>query len=82
MKFTDLSKATSGVPPADTILYNGKILTVDNEFRIVDSVAIRGGKFIKVGSKTEIDQFSANNTISKDLEGKTILDRLFYLFYQ
>ncbi len=43
------------VPPevlayADMVLYNGQILTVDDDFTIVETVAIRDGKFLAIGT--------------------------------
>lgn len=34
---------------ADTVLINGKIITVDEKNSVAEAVAIRDGKFISVG---------------------------------
>ena len=34
--------------PADIVLRNAKVLTVDDRFRIATALAIRGGRFIAV----------------------------------
>ena len=41
-----------GVLHPDTILLNGKMVTVDEDFSIAEAVAIKDGKFIAVGSNT------------------------------
>jgi predicted amidohydrolase YtcJ len=52
----------------ELILYNGKILTVDKDFRIVDAVAIRDGKFVATGKKDEVMRFAGEKTKLLDLE--------------
>ena len=34
----------------DTVLTNGKIITVDDRFSIAQAIAIRGDRFVAVGS--------------------------------
>ena len=36
--------------PADVILTNGKIITVDNRFSIAQAVAVRGDRIVAVGT--------------------------------
>lgn len=56
---------------ADTILYNGKIYTVDNGFSIVEAIAIRDGKVVSIGSTADLlDEYIAKEKI--DLEGKAV----------
>ena len=40
-------------PPSD-IFYNGKIVTVDPHFRIVEAMAIRDGRIVAVGTNDDI----------------------------
>src|SRR6266699_4917875 len=40
--------------PADTILVNGKIVTVDDRFTIAQGVAIRGQRIVAVGTTAKI----------------------------
>lgn len=58
-------------PPADLILHNGHILTVDSLFRVVQAVAIRDGKFVAVGRNEEVMALKGPLTQVIDLEGKT-----------
>jgi predicted amidohydrolase YtcJ len=39
---------------ADTIVTNGKILTVDSSFRTVEALAISNGRIVAAGTKAEI----------------------------
>ena len=41
------------VPPADLVLVNARILTVDPGFSEARAVAIRGGRFVAVGSDAQ-----------------------------
>ena len=39
-----------GQQAPDTILTHGKVITVDDQFRIEEAIAIRGDRFVAVGS--------------------------------
>ncbi len=58
---------------ADTILVNGKILTVDSQFSTREAVAIRDGKITAVGSSAEIRKQAGSNTRVIDLHGRTVI---------
>ena len=60
----------------DTILTNGKIITVDDQFRIAEAVAIRGGRFVAVGTDAEIVQLAEASTQRIDLEGRSVIPGL------
>ena len=57
----------------DTILINGRIVTVDADFSIAEAVAIREDKFVAVGSNQQIQALAGTGTQVFDLEGKTVL---------
>jgi len=57
---------------ADTILYNGNIITVDSDFTIAEAVAIAGGKILRVGDNDDIRKLASGTTKQIDLEGKTV----------
>ena len=40
--------------PADLILTNGKIITVNDTFQIAQAVAVRGSRIVAVGSNADI----------------------------
>ncbi len=58
------------------ILINGKIITVDPEFRIVEAVAIKDEKILAVGTTKEIERLKEPKSNVIDLEGKTVLPGL------
>ncbi|MCO4821197.1 MAG: amidohydrolase [Flavobacteriaceae bacterium] len=55
---------------ADTVYINGKIYTVNEDSPWVEAVAIREGKFIKVGSNAEAESFVGEKTEVIDLAGQ------------
>jgi predicted amidohydrolase YtcJ len=57
---------------ADTILYNGKILTVDPNFSTAQAVAVRGTRILGVGTDAEVLKLAGSNTLKIDLKGKTV----------
>ncbi len=63
-------------PPADLVLTNGKIVTVDKDFRIAQAVAIQGGKFVAVGTNDEVRRRAGPSTTLVDLKGRTVLPGL------
>ena len=39
---------------ADLILHNGKVLTVDATFRVVEAIAVKGGRITAIGGSAEV----------------------------
>ena len=58
--------------PADTVLLNGKIITVDENDRIAQAVAIAGGKIVAVGTNDEIRKHVGPSTEQIDLRGRAV----------
>ena len=58
---------------ADTILYNGKIVTVDEDFAIAEAVAIADGRILQVGKNREVRDLAGPATTVVDLGGKTVV---------
>ncbi|HEV2522066.1 MAG TPA: amidohydrolase [Candidatus Acidoferrales bacterium] len=61
---------------ADTILVNGKILTVDRQFSTREAIAIRDGKIIVVGSTPDVRKQAGPQTRVVDLAGRTVIPGL------
>ncbi len=61
---------------ADTILVNGKVVTVDDFFRIVQAVAIRNGRVVGVGTTDEIRKLAGANARVIDVKGRTVIPGL------
>jgi len=56
----------------DTIYHGGRILTVDEPFTIAQAFAVRGDKFIAVGSNADILALAGPHTQRVDLRGHTV----------
>jgi len=61
---------------ADLILYNGKVITVDEDFSIAQAVAVKDGKFIAVGKNAEVTKFAGPQTKMINLHRKTVIPGL------
>lgn len=56
---------------ADLLLYNGKVLTVDDRFTIQSAVAVKDGRIVAVGGDELRDQYTAPKRI--DLQGRVLM---------
>lgn len=68
--------APAAARTADTILVNGKIVTVDDRFTVAPALAIAGERVLKVGSVAEIEALKGPQTRVVDLAGKTVIPGL------
>src|SRR5216117_3095270 len=64
------------VPPADLVLVDGRILTVDDRFREATALAVRDGRFIAVGSNEDARRYIGRNTRVIDGRGRTVVPGL------
>lgn len=62
--------------PADTVLINGKILTVDNDFSVAQAVAIEGDRIVAVGDTGTVSERIGNATRVIELQGRTVIPGL------
>ena len=62
--------------PADTILVNGRIVTVDDRFTIAQGVAIRGGRIVAVGNNADVLELQGRGTKVIDLKKQTVIPGL------
>jgi len=60
----------------DLILSNGKIVTVDERFTIVQAVAVSGDRIVAVGSNADIGKRAGAATRRIDLAGRTVIPGL------
>jgi len=58
---------------ADTVLVNGKILTVDSRFSTREALAIREGRIMAVGTSAEIKKMAGPKSRVIDLHGRTVI---------
>ncbi len=89
MKFTsklflavqiNLLFALFGCKPAvtpDMILFNGKVITVDQKSTIAQAVAVKDGKILAVGTNDEIKKTAGPQTQMIDVKGKTVVPGLY-----
>jgi predicted amidohydrolase YtcJ len=62
--------------PPSQVFHNGRIVTVDPQFRIVEAMAIRDGRVLTVGSNADIVRLAGSGTERVNLAGKTVLPGL------
>lgn len=67
---------------ADLILQNGRIVTVDPQFNIATSLAVRKEEILAVGAKEELIAFQDKDTKVIDLGGKTVIPGLIDVHFQ
>jgi predicted amidohydrolase YtcJ len=63
----------AGVSPADLVLLDGRIVTVDPRFSTASALAVRGGRFVAVGSNDEIRRYVGSGTRVIQGGGRTVL---------
>jgi predicted amidohydrolase YtcJ len=62
--------------PADTVLFNGKILTVDKDFSIKQALAIGPGQVLASGTTAAMKQLAGGNAKLIDLGSRTVIPGL------
>ena len=60
----------------DTVLINGKIITVDDRFTIAEALAVRGERILKVGTTAEVEALKGPQTRVIDLAGRAVIPGL------
>ncbi|MBI3940963.1 MAG: amidohydrolase family protein [Acidobacteria bacterium] len=77
--FVGWARGQQDVPPdllalsyPDMVLYNGKVLTVDEKFSIAEALAVRDGKILAVGTTDRILKMAGPKTDRVDLQGSTV----------
>jgi len=56
---------------ADLVLFNGKVLTIDDAFSIREAIVIKDGRIVAVGGNELRNRYTAARTI--DLKGRTVM---------
>ncbi len=67
---------TAQVQPPDSVLLNGKVVTLDDRSTVAQAIAIRGGRIQAVGSSDEIRKLAGTATKVVDLGGRTVIPGL------
>jgi hypothetical protein len=66
----------SATPPADLVLLNARVLTVDDRFRVAAALAVRDGRFVAVGSNEDVRPYIGSGTQVIDGRGRTVVPGL------
>ena len=72
-----VSPGTGSTLNADLLLYNGRIITLDDSSRVSEAVAVRGSKILAVGEDDYLKKNVPPETRRIDLQGRTVLPGFF-----
>jgi predicted amidohydrolase YtcJ len=59
--------------PADLVLLDGRVVTVDDRFSLATALAVRDGRFVAVGSNDEVRRHVGTTTRVIDGRGRTVI---------
>jgi len=62
--------------PAELILFNGKIITVDDRFSIVQALAIKDHRVVATGKTSTVTKLAGSGTRKINLHGRTVIPGL------
>jgi predicted amidohydrolase YtcJ len=71
-----LTSGTASAQIADTVLFNGKILTVDQDFSVRQALAIDRGRVLATGTSAAMKKLAGNKARLIDLGGRTVIPGL------
>lgn len=60
----------------DTILVNGKVVTVDDQFSVREAIAVREGRVLALGDSAAVRKLASPGTRVIDLQGRTVIPGL------
>src|SRR5580692_1672121 len=61
---------------ADTVLFNGKIVTVDRDFSIREAIAVSSGHVLATGTSAAMKKLAGEHARLIDLGGRTVIPGL------
>ena len=68
--------AASIAGPPDALYVNGKVVTVDDQFSIVEGFAVKGDQFVATGTAEAMLALAGESTRVVDLKGRTVVPGL------
>src|ERR1700753_3977976 len=71
-----LAATAASAETADTVLYNGKIVTVDKDFSVREAIAISHGRVLATGTSVEMKKLADKGAKQIDLGGRTVIPGL------
>ena len=63
-------------PSADAVFLNGHVVTLDSRSSTAQAFAVRGGRFVALGSDAAMQRHVGTNTEVVDLRGRTVVPAL------
>ena len=74
--FAILGAAPASAGPADLLLFNGKVVTLDSASSVSEAIAIEAGRIAATGSSEELRKLAGPATKVIDLGGRTVIPGL------
>lgn len=74
--YLTLPLSVAAAQTADTILFNGKIVTVDRDFRVQEALAIGHGRVLASGTTAAMKKLAGDKAKLIDLAGRTVIPGL------
>ena len=71
-----LAFRAGGTEPADLVIRDGRVVTADRAFRVVEAMAVRKGRIVAVGSNKDIAGLVGPGTRIVNLRGRMVLPGL------
>jgi predicted amidohydrolase YtcJ len=71
-----LLATSASAQTADTVLFNGKVVTVDKDFSIREAIAIANGRVLATGASDAMKKLAGDVTRMIDLGGRTVIPGL------
>jgi predicted amidohydrolase YtcJ len=68
---------TFAAEPADLIIHNGKVVTVDAKSTVAEAVAVQGGKIVAIGTNADVLKLKGPKTHVIDAKEKLVLPGLY-----
>ncbi len=63
---------------ADLVLYNGQVLSVDEDFSVYQAIAVRDGKVLALGTSNDMLALAGPDTARVDLNGRSVTPGYIY----
>jgi predicted amidohydrolase YtcJ len=71
-----LFATTASAQTADTVLFNGKVVTVDKDFSIPEAIAIARDRIVATGTSAAMKKLAGEHARMVDLGGRTVIPGL------
>ena len=70
------ASASAFAQPADLVLVNGRIHTLDSKSTVAEALAVKGERIVAVGAFAKVKPLIAKSTRVIDLKGRTVIPGL------